>query len=103
MSLTAKPRASQARASESSSTHFSQRRVFGAEKASAPASASERSRKVANTAGTGRDYFAFSSASASATRRLPELRLALRSRPAARAGGRGQSLAHQPSFFRNSV
>src|SRR5207245_2423715 len=69
MSLTAKPRASQARASESSSTHFSQRRVFGAEKASAPARASERSRKVANTAGTGRDYFAFSSASASATRR----------------------------------
>src|SRR5439155_10605645 len=69
MSLTAKPRASQARASERSSTHFSQRRVFGAEKASAPARASDRSRKVANTAGTDRDYFAFSSASASATRR----------------------------------
>ena len=67
MSFTANPSVSQERASDSKSAHFSQRRVPGAEKASAPASARERSRKVANTAGTGGDYFAFSSASASAT------------------------------------
>src|SRR3954463_1027157 len=52
MSFHAKPSAIQAIRSETISSHFSRRRPFGGENAVAPASASERSRKLAKSAVT---------------------------------------------------